>query len=143
MTGSSGASGSTISQSEPDAVVVLALEKGLFIQAAQLRVAVHAEVGGDRLQVVDGDVVVDVDRVGTQQVGDERVFHPHDALLDVVEDVFDQVARADAIVSGIVVPVGTAPERGRQHGLARPGHAQERHRMVQGFEFIEADHGRE
>ena len=70
------------------------------------------------------DVVGDIDRVRTEEGSQE--WDLHRLLLDVVEDRFIQVPRADAIVGGVVEPVAL-PEQSGNTGLADAGHADQGH----------------
>jgi len=64
------------------AVQCLAVLEFPETEAALFRVAQFAEEARHRLQVVHGDVVADVDRVGAQQVVQKRNLHG--LLLDVI-----------------------------------------------------------
>src|SRR4030066_368562 len=105
-------------------------------EPALLRVAELAEKTRHRLEIVHGDVVADENRIRAQQLSQER--HLHRLLLDVIEDGLVEIARADAIVAGIMEPVAAAQPH-RQARLADPGHAEEGDALVvPGLEFFGA-----
>ena len=95
-----------------------------FLQAESVlfRVAQFPQKARYRRQIVHGDVVADEDRVGAQQFVQERYLHR--LLLDVIQNRLVKVARADAVVTGVVKPVFLA-QPDRQARLAHPGHAEE------------------
>src|SRR5690606_3610496 len=75
-------------------------------EAAALRIAHLAEERGQGLEVVDADVVRDMDGIRAQEVAQPRI--QHGLALDLGEDRFAQVTRADAVVAGIMKPVAAA-----------------------------------
>ena len=109
---------------------VLALAAQVLVEgdAALRRVAGLAEVGRERLEVVEGDVGGDVDRVRAQQLAQERVAHR--LALEVVDDVLAHVAGADAEIDRVVEPVGLLAQHRGDPGLAEARHAEERDPLV-------------
>ncbi len=75
-------------------------------------------------EVVHADVVGDVDRIAAQEVAQE--VHLHRLPLDVVEDRLGEVFGADAVVAGIVKPLGLR-QLVREPRLADAGHSEQRH----------------
>ena len=112
------------------AVLALAAEVLVEGDAALGRVAGLAEVGRERLEVVEGDVRGDVDRVRAQELAQEGVAHR--LALEVVDDVLAHVAGADAEIDRVVEPVGLLAQHGGDAGLAEARHAEERHPLVAG-----------
>ncbi len=110
------------------AVLALAAEVLVEGDAALRRVAGLAEVGRERLEVVEGDVRGDVDRVRAQQLAQERVAHR--LALEVVDDVLAHVAGADAEIDRVVEPVRLLAQHRRDAGLAEARHAEERDPLV-------------
>eukprot|EP01136_Pigoraptor_vietnamica_P043654 Opistho-1_new@19342 len=119
-----------VEQGRDFGVAVLGLALGIFGEghAAARGVARLAEVGGKGGKVVEGDVRGDVDRVGHQEFAQERNLHR--LALEVVSDEFAHVARADAVIDGVVEPAARIAEQVRQMCLAKAGHAEEQHAFL-------------
>ena len=102
-------------------------------QPAARSVARAPEVGREWVEVGEGDVALDLDRVRPEQLAQER--HLHGLGLEVVDDELAHIARADAVVGRVVEPVVPA-QQAREPRLADAGHAKHRHRMVRGLQKL-------
>ena len=113
-------------QSGDLALSVLLLAAAVLVerQPALAGVAGPAEVGRQRVEIGEGDVGADLDRVRAQQFAQER--HLHGLGLEVVDDELAHVASADAVVDRVVKPLRAAQQR-CQPGLADAGHAEHGH----------------
>ena len=81
-------------------------------------IARAAEIGRERIEVGEGDVGGDIDRVRAQQVAQER--HLHGLALEVVDDELAHVAGADAVVDRIVEPVDSCAAGAASRVLPTP-----------------------
>jgi hypothetical protein len=104
---------------------------------AELGITELTDETQNRSQVVDAYIVLDVNPVFTQQLPQER--HLDRLLLEHVDDMLVQVARADAVVAGVMKPV-TAAQLGRQVGFSDTRHTDQGNALVvPGAEFFDAE----
>ena len=97
------------------------------VDAALSGIAGLAEISRQRLEILEGDVGGDVDRIRAQQIAQERNLHR--LALEIVDDVLAHVARANSVIDRIVKPGATLQQIGKG-GLADPGHAEDGHGLV-------------
>jgi hypothetical protein len=79
--------------------------------AALVGIAGLAEIGRQRLEILEGDVGGDVNRIRTQKIAQETNLHR--LALEIVDNMLAHVARADAVIDRVVEPGAALQQIGK------------------------------